>query len=165
MLVARAHFVDDLGHFPRAPDHDAEEKDGMRDEEGDEDGGEDGHRLLHATQVQYREQADGPELEWQLPGVPRGREEAESGVGGCGDGDRDGEDVVDEQRRARDDAETRAEELRRHDVPAAAEREVLDDARIGVGDDEDGEGDRERHPDRQELILPECAEGLLGPVR
>jgi hypothetical protein len=78
----------------------------------------------------------------------------EDGVAARRDRRRDREHVVDEERRAADDAEPRAEELRGDDVPAAARREVLDDARVGVRDDEDGErrADREEDRERREVV-------------
>ena len=70
---------------------------------------------------------------------PVARDHAEDRVAARRDRHRDREHVVDEERAAADDAEARSEELGRDDVAAAAGREVLDDARVRVRDDEDGE--------------------------
>ena len=75
---------------------------------------------------------------------PRARDQAEDGVAARRDRGRDGEHVVDEQRAAADDAEARAQQLGGDDVAAAARGEVLDDAGVRVGDDEDGERGAER---------------------
>ena len=86
-----------------------------------------------------------------------------------GDRRRDREDVVDEQRRAADHAEARAEELRGDDVAAAAGRKVLDDARVRVGDDEDGEGradgeERRRATSSRAPSVDDLAERRVGTV-
>ncbi len=90
--------------------------------------------------------------------------EAEDGVAAAGDGDRDGEDVVDQQRRPGDHADRRAEQLGGHHVAAAAEGEALDDLGVGDRDDEDGDrgGEPQRH--RQVGVPAERAEGLVRAV-
>jgi hypothetical protein len=78
---------------------------------------------------------------------------AEDRVSAGGDRCGDGEDVVDEERRAADHAEAAAEQFRGDDVPSAARREVLDDARVRVRDDEDGDRGAEREADGEGCVI------------
>ena len=89
-----------------------------------------------------------------------------------GDRHRDGEDVVDEQRRARDERRVLAEVLAADDVAAAAAR-VRED-RLAVRRDDDREQHRDRDPDRHQHAEPEREarradrddeQDLLGRVR
>ena len=100
----------------------------------------------------------------QLRAVPAQRQEAEEGVAGRGDRDGDGQHVVDQQRAAGDDADVLAQQLGRHDVAAAAVGELLDDAPVGRGDDEDGAGRHHGQRQQQVGVLAEGAEGLVGAV-
>ena len=81
-------------------------------------------------------------------------------------GDRDGDrqDVVDHQRAARDHADPRSEQMRGHHVAAASGRELLDDAAVGGGDDEDGDCRGDRQGDGQVGVLAERKECLLRTV-
>ncbi len=95
------------------------------------------------------------------------RDHAEDGVAARGDRRRDGEDVVDEERAPADDTELLAEELRGDDVASSARRKVLDDSRVGVGDDEDGERRADGEADRERgvvALLRELAKGFVWPV-
>ncbi len=168
-------------------DGDAEE-DGVRHDEGHEDRKDRLDRLLHAPNVEHDEQPDRGDLEDDLgtlngveprPEVfgrdaagghaePGARDHAEDSVPAGRDRRRDGQDVIDEERRAADDAEPRAQELGGDHVAAAARRKMLDDPRVGVGDDEDGERRTEREPDGQRrkvvAIRHELAERGLRAV-
>ena len=85
---------------------------------------------------------------------------------------RDGEDVVDEQRRAGDQRRVLAEVLAAHDVAAAAAR--VGEDRLAVRERDDREQDRDRDRDRDQRVEPEREarraergdeEDLLGRVR
>ena len=89
-----------------------------------------------------------------------------------GDRHRDGEDVVDEQRRAGDQRRVLAEVLAADDVAAAAAR--VGEDRLPVRRDDDREQDRDRDADRDERVEAEREaraadrddeEDLLGRVR
>ncbi len=89
-----------------------------------------------------------------------------------GDRHRDGEDVVDEQRRARDERRVLAEVLAADDVAAAAAR--VGEDRLAVRRDDDREQQRDRDADRDERVEAEREarpadrddeEDLLGGVR
>ena len=100
-------------------------------------------RLAHAAQVGERDQRDAGERQRQLvPLQARHRRGQREHAGG--DRDRDGEDVVGEQRRRRDEAREPAEVLLRDDVRAA--RALVDEHRLPVREHDD----REQHgdPDR-----------------
>ena len=99
-----------------------------------------------------------------LNGWAGGREEAEDGVAAGDDGDGDRQHVVDEQGAAGEDAGLLAQGVRGDDVAAAARGEVLDDARVGVGDDEDGQGGGQGQDQGQVGVLAQDLEGLLGTV-
>ena len=91
------------------------------------------------AQVEHDEPGDEHDLDRQLERRATRRQEAEDGVAAGGDRDGDGQDVVDQQRPAGDDAGQRPEQLGGHDVAAAAVRELLDDAAVRGRDDEHGE--------------------------
>ena len=137
----------------------------MGNHERQEDRGQNRDRLLHSAEIQQGQHADGGRRHRELPSLPRGRQEAEHRIHAGGDGNRDGEHVVDDERRARHDPRGPAEQSRGHDVATATEREVLDDPAVGVGDDEDGERDGARHRDGEVPVRAERLEGFLGPVR
>ena len=154
----------DGGGLAEVAAHPAEDEDGVGDEEEREDRGEDAHRLLHAAQVEDHEQHDGRPLGGDLPGRERGRQEAPDGLASRGDRHRDGEDVVDEQRGAGDEAGSRAQEPRRHHVPAAAEGEVLDDPGVGERDEQHRPGRRERQRRGEEVQVADGPVELVGAV-
>ena len=91
-------------------------------------------------------------------------QEAEQGVAAGGDGDGDGQHVVDQQRTARDHAGIRAQGVGGHDVAAAAVGKLFDDMGIGVGDDKNGQGGGQGQEDGQVGMLAQGAEGFLRAV-
>src|SRR5439155_6736581 len=122
------------------------------------------HRLFDAAEVQEDQERDGGVLRGKLPSVKRGGEKAEGGVAASRDGDRDRQDVVDDERAAGDDAGARAQESGGHDVTAAPARELVDDVPVGRGEDDHGQGGRHREHDREIGVLTEHAERFLGAV-
>ncbi len=76
------------------------------------------------------------------------RGERRDGIDPGRDRDSDGEDVVGQQRRGRDEARRRAEVLARHDVRAAAR--LVHAHRLPVGEDDDPEQARDRDRDRED---------------
>ncbi len=103
--------------------------------------GEDQARLLQPTEVGQRHQDDEGEddLDAVGPQVVEGRRD---GCGAGRDRHRDGEDVVDDERRRRDERRHPAEVLPRHDVGAAAVRVGVDG--LAVAGDDDGQQRRRR---------------------
>ena len=104
-------------------------------------------RLLDAAEVRDADQRDQRQAE-QHPvfrEVVELRDRHDGGDAG-GDRHRDGEDVVDEQRRAGDERRVLAEVLAAHHVAAAAARVGVD--RLAVRRDDDRQEDRDRDPDR-----------------
>ena len=142
----------------------AEDEDDVRPDEGEEDGEEELDRFLHAPQVQHREQGERGHLDGQLPDVPGMREVAEDRLASRCDRGGGGEHVIDEERGAADHAGARTEQPRADGVSAASEGEVLDDLRVGGGNDEDRQPRGEREEDRQVLVLPEVLERLFRTV-
>ena len=132
--------------------------------EDDEDGGQEGHRLLDPAQVEHDQQQDQEEVEEDLVRLPGDGQEAEQGVSAGDDGDGDGQHVVDQQGVPGDDPDPRPERVGGDDVAAAAVGEALDDARIGVGNDEDGQRRGQGQEDGQVGVLAQGAEGLLRAV-
>ncbi len=111
-----------------------------------------------------RETQHAEDREHDLQRLHGQRQEAEDGIRPAGNGEGDGEHVVDEKRAARDHAEGRGEELACHEVPAAARREELHDLRVAGGDDEDRDRGGERHEDAQVPVAAQGEEGFLGAV-
>ena len=91
-------------------------------------------------------------------------QEAEECVGAGDEGDRDGEHIVDQEGAARDDARPLADRMGGHDVAAASVGEMLDDPRVGVRDDKDGERRGEGKKDGEVGVGPEGPERLFGAV-
>ena len=137
----------------------------MGEQEGDEDRREGDDRFLDPPQVDPDEEEKDEDDEPELVGEPRPRKEAEDGVRPRRDRDRDRQDVVDDERRARDHPRSLPEELRRDDVPAAAGGERLDDLRVAPRDDEDGEHRGRRDEESENRVPPEGEVRLLRAVR
>jgi len=123
------------------------------------------HRLAHTADVDDGEHDDEGRLDDELVFTIGRRQKAEQRVASRGDRDRNGHDVVDQQRTARDHAEPRPEQLGRHQVAAAAVRKLLDDVAVGVGDDTDRQRRQRRQHQRQRRVVAERAKRLLGSVR
>ena len=94
----------------------------------------------------------------------RGREEAEQRVGAARHRYGDGQDVVDQESAAREDAQRRGKELARHQVAAAARRKQRDDLRIARADRDDRDDRGERHEQAQVRVPAERLERLLRAV-
>ena len=77
---------------------------------------------------------------------------------------RDRHRVVDDERRAGDDAGARAEKARGDEVAAAARREELDDLRVRRRDDDDRQRRGDREEDGEVPVRPEGDEELLRAV-
>src|SRR5262249_36535154 len=137
----------------------------VRHDEEEEDRNQDLDALLDPAQVQEDEEAQDQQFEYEPLMVPARGEEAEDLVDARRDGGRDRQDVVEDQSASGDDAEARAEQLRRDEVAAAAAREKLDDLAVTGGDDQDRGRDHQREEDREVPVVAQRLEGLLGAVR
>ena len=80
-------------------------------------------------------------------------QQAEQGVAGRGDRDGDRQHVVDQQRTARDHADPLPEQLRGHQVSAAAAGKLLDDVAVAGRDDEHRGDDRQGEEHGQVAML------------
>ncbi len=100
----------------------------------------------------------------QLVGQPCGGEKAENSVGAARDRERDGQQVVDQERAPRYHADRRRQELARHQVTAAAGRKELYDLVIARADDEDRNNRSQRDKYSQVRVPAERQERLLRPV-
>ena len=120
--------------------------------------------FLHAAQVEHDQRDDQRAFGDQLVRLEAERQQAEQRIHAAGDRDRDGEHVVDDQRRAGGQAGVGPEQAGRDPIAAAAGRKQLDDLVVGKRDDEH----RRRGGDRQvqaELgVLAERPERLLRAV-
>src|SRR5215813_2257465 len=96
--------------------------------------------------------------------VPFGGKKAEGRICSRGNRRADGEDIVDQKRGAGDDAEFGPEQAAGNDVPAASERELLDDARVSVRDDEDGECGSKGERDGEVMRVSQSLEGLVWSI-
>ena len=103
---------------------------------------------------------DGEALPCQLGG-----QDAEDLIDARCDGDRDRQDVVDDQRASGDDAEARSEQLGRDEVTAASSGEELDHLAVGERDDQDGARGHQGESDGEVGVGAERLEGLFGSVR
>ncbi len=88
----------------------------------------------------------------------------EDGIAAGGDRDGDGHHVVHQQGASRNDPGLLPQHVGGHDVAPAAVGEMLDDARIGVRDDEYRQRGGQAEKDRQVGVLSQSPEGLLGAV-
>ncbi len=154
----------DRGERPGVRREDVGDRRQVRHAEDEEDRHEERDGFLHAPEVQSNEEEQDQKLGSRLVAAEVGRKKIPDLVASGRHGDRDRQDVIDEERAPRDDAGLLPEELRGHEVPAAAARKVLDEVGVGGGDDGDGHG-RHRHEDDGEgVVAAEGAEGLVGAV-
>jgi hypothetical protein len=152
------HGVRQQGRNQGRPGGDAvDDQQSMGGDEAEEDRQQDADRLLHAAQVQPQEQQHQRQFGAQLPVLRAERQHREQRVGATGDRDRHGQHVIDDQRRARDQAGVLSQQDGGDAVAAAPGREQLDHLVVGEGDDED----RDRGGQRQvEAEVGVRAEGL-----
>ena len=124
---------------------------------------EDPARLLDPAQVRDRDERDEEQrdLDAVVGEISQRRDREDRGDAG-GDRHRDGEDVVDEQRRAGDERRHLAEVLAAHDVGAATAR--VGEDRLAVRRDDDREDQRDRDRDRDERVR-DPARGSTCPAR
>ncbi len=102
----------------------------------DGDQGQDG--FLDAAQVHEGQQQDAEQSEGELEMMKLGREKAEESIRAAGDGDGDGQDVVNQQSATGHHAEARPQELAGDQVATAAGGEQFDDLRIAATNNKDG---------------------------
>ena len=136
----------------------------VRPDEDHEDGGHHGDRFLYPPDVENYQHHGENAGHLHLVGVIRLWDIAEQGIDAGGDGYRDGQHVVDQQRAAGYHPRVFPKHVRRHDVPPAAVREVFDDAGVGIGDDEHGEGREGAEREGEVGVTPQRAVRLLGTV-
>ena len=130
--------------------------------------GEHDPRLADPAKVAEHEYRDEREPDQDPLVVEDRREARDCGDAGRGRG-RHGEDVVDEQRRGRNESRQRPQVVARDDVAPAAVRVRGDDLRLREDDDREHPDDRERHRrEENECTYPrerEHAHRFLGGVR
>ena len=102
-------------------------------------------RLPHAAQVEVEKQQDQPQLGPQLQALGGNRQQAEDGIGAACDRDRDGQHVVDDQRRAGDQPRIGTDQIGRDLVAATPGGEELDHLVVADGDDKDRKRGGGRH--------------------
>ena len=156
-----AHHRDEAVRVDGDP---VDEHDDVGRHEEHEDRRQDRYRFLDAPDVEddqdhYQEAGEG-----NLEVVILDRQVAEDRIHAGGDRDGDGHHVIDQQGAARNDPGLLPQHVGGHDVSAAAVGEVLDDARIGVGDDEDRQGHCHGQEKRKVGVLSQGPEGLFRTV-
>ena len=127
---------------------DRDDPQGQADEQVGRDR-EDVAGLAQAAQVGDRDERDRDERDLD-PEVVGGRDDRLDLGDRGGRRDRDGHDVVDEQRRGGDEPEDRGQVGLGHDVGAAAVRVGAADLPVRDGHDGEQDRDRDRHLERQE---------------
>ncbi len=136
----------------------------VRREKGQEDRDQGDHRFPHPAHVQQHHQNDNDHGQFELVLVPFQRQKAEDGVGAAGDGNRNGQHVVDQQRAAGNHAHPGRQQLGGDEVPAAARRKQLDDLRVAGRNDQDRDDGPQADEDAQ--VGVRCpASGTLPRVR
>ena len=121
-------------------------------------------RLPDPPQVQDRQKENGRQGHGQFVAVPGRRQKAEDGIDAAGDGDRDRQDIVDQEGTTGHHADGRGDQLPGDQITPAACREQLDDLDIAGADDEYGQGRHDRQEDGQVGMPLQGQEGLLRPV-
>src|SRR5438552_18214358 len=121
----------------------------MRENEDKEDREQECHGFLDSAEVQDDQEEKNEDLCLELDVCHAWREETEDGVAAGRDRDGDGQDVVHDERTARDHTETRPEELRRDEVASASPREMLDQQAVCERDDEHRPGYHQGQEDRE----------------
>src|SRR5450631_4021857 len=124
-------------HLIREIRHCGEEKQVSPDEDY-EYGSEDDDRFLHAADIENDEEHQQDCCREELVFLKGKGKKAEDGIDACGNGYRNTEYVVEYQRTARKDAGRGAKHVGGDDVAPAAMGEVLDEAGVRVGDDDNG---------------------------
>jgi hypothetical protein len=133
-------------------------------DETEEDRQQDLDRFLQAAQIHHDQQRDEEGFGPKFIRLEAERQEGRQRVDPGGDRDRDGQHVVQHQRRARHQPEVRPDQLGGDAVTAAAGREQLDHLVVGQRDDEDGDRGGGRHVQAEVGMGAQRAEGLLGAV-
>ena len=119
---------------------------------------------LTPLQVQEKHQEDEKCHEDQLVLQPGRRQITENGIAAGGQGHGDRQDVIHEEGRPRNDAGAVTDGVCGYDVPAAAVGKVLDDAGIGVRDDDDRHGRGQGQEHGKIGMRAQGLEGFLGTV-
>ena len=161
---SRAAPAKTLGQAAEMDREGVEDRERVRADEDEEDRREDRHGLLDAPEVQDDQDEQDRDLGADLVAGHRRGEKIPDLVAGRRDGHADREDVVDEERAARDDADLPAQELRRDEVAAAAARKVLDEVRVRDRDDRDRDRRHRDEDDGERAMAPESPEGLVRTV-
>lgn len=154
--------VDDRPHLGDAHRHGPGDGGEVGRHEDQEDRHQRVHGLLGAAQVHAREQEEDEDLDRELGPQQVRRQEAEDRIRAGGDGERDGQHVVDDQCRAREHAELRGQQLGGHQVSATGEQ--FDDLAVAGRDDEHRQRRAQRHEERQCRMVTQGAEGFLRTV-
>ena len=151
-MKSRDRLVRDGGNVTDVGPDPGDDQDEVRADEHQEDRHDRLDRLLDAAHVHDDQREQDQDLARDLEvdvAAHRIRHEVEQRVATGGDRDRDGEDVVDQQRATGDHARLTSEQLGGDHIPAAAVRKVLDHAAVRVRDDEHGHRRRDREKHRQ----------------
>src|SRR5664280_1492133 len=124
-----------------------------------------GQKPIDAAEVQDDQEDQRRDFCDQLVRGHPGREEVPDLVAGGRDGHGDRENVVDEKGAARDNPGLPPEEFGCDEVSAASAREVLDEVRVGDGNDGDRDRGHRDEDDRKRTVAAERPERLVGSVR
>jgi hypothetical protein len=137
----------------------------MGDEKADKNGQKDSDRLLHPAHVHHQQHDHQHQLGAELELTRRRRQQTEQRVYTAGHRDRDGQHIVDHQRRARNQSSTGADETGGHAVSAPAGRKQLDHLVVGKRNNEHRRRGGDRHVQPELGMCAERLERLLRAVR
>ena len=173
--MSPAELAREFARFPERFGHERRQDRGMRDDavgdeqhvrhhEADENRQQYLDGLLHAAQVEKGERDDEHDLGGELVGLEAKRQQRVERVHAAGDGDRDREHVIEDERRAGGDPGMGPEQPGCDAIAAPAGGKQLDDLVVGERDDENRQRRGERKIQPEMRVLAQGAEGFLRSV-
>ena len=136
----------------------------MDNDEADENRQQDLDCFLDAAQIDGQQQAHQHHCKRYFPAMPLQRQQTEHRVSAAGHRNGDGQHVVDDQRRTRNQAGAWADQLGCDFVAATAVRKQLDDLVVGQRNDEHGQNGRRGEIQAELGMRSEREIGFFGAV-
>ena len=155
---------DQPGHVAEVGRYAEADRDHVHGNEQQENRQQKYHRLPYPTQVQENQRQDEEHFGNDLVGLEPARQKTEQRVRAAGDRDRNGQHVIDHQRRTGEQAGLGPQKLGRDQITAAASGEQLDDLRIACRNDKDRHGHQHRERKGKIEMFTEREKGFFGTV-
>ena len=140
---------DDSAEVSQVRDHGVADDERVREDKGQEYRHQGEDRFFDAAHVHGDKDEDAEKRECDLVRQPLSGKKTEERIGAAGDGNSNGEHVVDQKRRSRNHAGSRREQFACDEVAAAARGEELDDLGVARGYDEHRNAGHERDKNAQ----------------